>query len=164
MVPTFTNKRSRRYSYYVCRSAQQKGWAACPSKAVAADVVDGFVLERLREFGSKPDLAREAYQSFEADVCASHEAFTSGSYPEPIGVEAFLRTFARFHIFADTFTREDQAAAMQRVVQEISYDGTNRRVRIRLQPSLEAFCAWMAEYEERYVHNCEDRQAAVNRD
>ena len=78
-------------------------------------------------------------------------------------MELFTRTFARFHFFADTFTREDRTRVVQAVVEEILYDGTTRRVRIRLQHSLEAFCMWMAEYEERYVRKSQDRQAAVDR-
>ena len=164
MLPTFTNKRSGRYTYYVCRSAQQKGWAACPSKAVAADLVDGFVVDRLREFGSRPELAKEAFQRFKSQERAWREnADSLAECADGIGMEVFTRTFARFHFFADTFTREDRARVVQAVVEEILYDGTTRRVRIRLHHSLEAFCMWMAEYEERYVRKSQDRQAAVDR-
>lgn len=164
MMPTFTNKRSRRYTYYVCRSAQQKGWAACPTKAVAADLVEGFVLDRLRELGAKPDLAREAFDRFQAETDASRRNASIGAgCPESVGREGWMRAFARFHFFADTFTGDDQVSVLQTMVQVISYNGVTRRVRIGLQPSLEAFCVWMAEYEERYVRKSQGREAAIDR-
>jgi Recombinase zinc beta ribbon domain len=37
-----------RYRYYVCLTAQKRGWHACPSKSVPARTIERFVLERLR--------------------------------------------------------------------------------------------------------------------
>jgi site-specific DNA recombinase len=36
MVATYSSKGKRRYHYYVCRSARQKGWQSCPTKSVSA--------------------------------------------------------------------------------------------------------------------------------
>jgi site-specific DNA recombinase len=36
-----------RYRYYVCLTAQKRGWDACPSKSVPAAAIERFVLERL---------------------------------------------------------------------------------------------------------------------
>jgi site-specific DNA recombinase len=38
----------KRYRYYVCTAAQRRGWRTCPSKALPAAAVEGFVLEQLR--------------------------------------------------------------------------------------------------------------------
>jgi len=48
MVPTYTAKSDRRYRYYVCRVAHQSGWAACPTKAVAAGLIEESVLAQLK--------------------------------------------------------------------------------------------------------------------
>jgi site-specific DNA recombinase len=37
----------KRYRYYVCTAAQRRGWRTCPSKALPAVAVEGFVLEQL---------------------------------------------------------------------------------------------------------------------
>ena len=48
MVPTYTAKPGRRYRYYVCRTARQKGWSACPTKSVPARMIEDAVLDQLR--------------------------------------------------------------------------------------------------------------------
>jgi site-specific DNA recombinase len=48
MVPTYTARPGRRYRYYVCRSARQNGWSACPTKSVPARMIEDSVLEQLR--------------------------------------------------------------------------------------------------------------------
>ncbi len=39
----------RRYRYYVCRTARKKGWDACPTKAVAASLIEESVLAQVRD-------------------------------------------------------------------------------------------------------------------
>jgi site-specific DNA recombinase len=48
MVPTYTAKPGRRYRYYVCQSARQKGWSSCPTKSVPARMIEEAVLEQLQ--------------------------------------------------------------------------------------------------------------------
>ena len=69
MVPTYTAKPGRRYRYYVCRSARQNGWSACPTKSVPARMIEESVLEQLRMAVTSP----EACQRFDVDV--SSQAF-----------------------------------------------------------------------------------------
>ena len=59
MTPAHTTKKDRRYRYYVCVSAQKKGWAACPSKSIPAEGVEAFVVEQIRCVGRDPALLRE---------------------------------------------------------------------------------------------------------
>jgi hypothetical protein len=47
MSPTFSTKGNRRYRYYTCVNALQRGWSKCPSKSVPAGEVERFVLEQL---------------------------------------------------------------------------------------------------------------------
>ncbi|MGO9229867.1 MAG: recombinase family protein [Bryobacteraceae bacterium] len=49
MVYSYAAKGDRKYPYYVCRSAQQKGWATCPSKSLPAQVIEESVLGRIRQ-------------------------------------------------------------------------------------------------------------------
>jgi site-specific DNA recombinase len=56
MVPTYTAKLGRRYRYYVCRSARRKGWAACQTKSVQAQMIEESVVEQLRIASSNLDL------------------------------------------------------------------------------------------------------------
>jgi site-specific DNA recombinase len=44
----------KRYRYYVCVSAQKKGWATCPSKSVPAGEMEAFVVEQIQRVSSDP--------------------------------------------------------------------------------------------------------------
>ena len=49
MVYSYAAKGDRKYPYYVCRNAQQKGWAVCPSKSLPAQAIEESVLGRIRQ-------------------------------------------------------------------------------------------------------------------
>ena len=49
MVYSYAAKGERKYPYYVCRNAQRKGWAACPSKSLPAQAIEESVLGRMRQ-------------------------------------------------------------------------------------------------------------------
>lgn len=48
---------SRRYRYYVCQTAQQRGSEACPDARVAAKDIEDAVVAQIRNLGENPDLA-----------------------------------------------------------------------------------------------------------
>jgi site-specific DNA recombinase len=48
MIPTHTAKRGRRFRYYVCQAARQNGWNSCPTKSVAATMIEESVVAQLR--------------------------------------------------------------------------------------------------------------------
>jgi site-specific DNA recombinase len=48
MIATYTAKGERRYRYYVCQSARQKGWECCPTKSVSAGRIEDSVVDQLR--------------------------------------------------------------------------------------------------------------------
>ena len=50
MAHTYTVKNSRRYRYYVCLTAQQQGWDACPSKSLPAQRVEDSIVDRWQGF------------------------------------------------------------------------------------------------------------------
>jgi site-specific DNA recombinase len=66
MLPTYTAKPGRRYRYYVCRTARQKGWSACPTKSVPAPMIEDAVLDQLRGALRAPE-TREQLNVSEAD-------------------------------------------------------------------------------------------------
>ena len=48
----------RRHRYYVCQTAQKRGWAACPTKSVAAEKIEASVVEQLRNLLAAPGASR----------------------------------------------------------------------------------------------------------
>jgi site-specific DNA recombinase len=49
MVATYSAKGKRRYRYYVCQGARQKGWRSCPTKSVSATLIEDSVVSQLRD-------------------------------------------------------------------------------------------------------------------
>jgi site-specific DNA recombinase len=56
MVASTSRKGTRCYRYYVCRSAQTKGWKSCPAPSVSAGLIERLVLEQLADL-DPPGLA-----------------------------------------------------------------------------------------------------------
>ena len=60
MTPTHTTKDGvKRYRYYVCCSAQKRGWDTCPSKAIPAGQIEDFVVGQLKCIGRDRALLAE---------------------------------------------------------------------------------------------------------
>jgi site-specific DNA recombinase len=57
MMHTYTVRNSKRYRYYVCFNAQQKGWKNCETKSVPAQAIESAVLDSIRRIGTDPKLA-----------------------------------------------------------------------------------------------------------
>jgi hypothetical protein len=62
-------KGGKRYCYYVCTAAQRRGWRTCPSKALPAAAVEGFVLEQLRALAADPAAWNKALGATLARQC-----------------------------------------------------------------------------------------------
>jgi site-specific DNA recombinase len=60
MTPTHsTRDGTKRYRYYVCTSAQKRGWHSCPSKSIPAGEIEHFVVERIKGIRTDPQLIAE---------------------------------------------------------------------------------------------------------
>jgi site-specific DNA recombinase len=56
MMHTYTTKGSRRYRYYVCANAQQRGWKSCPGPSLPANEIERFVVDEIRCIGRDREL------------------------------------------------------------------------------------------------------------
>jgi site-specific DNA recombinase len=59
MSHTYTAKGNRRYRYYVCGTAQQRGWSECPAPSVPAGQIERFVVEQIQSIGRDPAVIAE---------------------------------------------------------------------------------------------------------
>jgi hypothetical protein len=50
MTPAYTARHARRYAYYVCTTAQRRGWSVCPSKSLPAGAMEQQVLTQLAQY------------------------------------------------------------------------------------------------------------------
>ncbi len=56
MAHSFSCKGHRRYRYYVCTRAQQRGWQECPAPSVPAGEIERFVVEQIKGMVRDPAL------------------------------------------------------------------------------------------------------------
>ena len=68
MIATYTSTSNggRRFRYYVCQAARQNGWHSCPTKSVAAALIEDTVVAQLRTALSGEE-TRQQLQSAETD-------------------------------------------------------------------------------------------------
>lgn len=59
MSPSHTTKGTKRYRYYVCTTAQKRGWEHCPTRSVPAAVIEQAVVDQIARIGRDPALAHQ---------------------------------------------------------------------------------------------------------
>jgi site-specific DNA recombinase len=62
MVHTYTMRGPKRYRYYVCATAAQRGWDHCETKSVSAHGIETAVLDSIPRLGSDPRLAEAVWE------------------------------------------------------------------------------------------------------
>ena len=73
MVHSYTARHSKRYRYYVCYQAQQRGWKNCETKSVSAPAIEAAVLESIRKLGVNPELASETARQVREQIASKAE-------------------------------------------------------------------------------------------
>jgi site-specific DNA recombinase len=70
MHHTYTAKGGRRYRYYVCHTAQERGWDACPSKSLPAQQIEDSVVDHIRALARKPEVVIETLRAVQEQSAA----------------------------------------------------------------------------------------------
>lgn len=73
MSHTYTAKGNRRYRYYVCGTAQQRGWSECPAPSVPAGAIERFVVEQIKCIGRDPAVVAETVRQVREQTEATIE-------------------------------------------------------------------------------------------
>jgi len=107
MSHTYTSKGNRRYRYYVCGTAQQRGWSECPSPSVPAGEIERFVVEQIKCIGRDPAVISETVRQVRRQ---SEEGIERLNH-ERVAIQKQLR---------DDSTRLQVASAMADDVERVS--------------------------------------------
>ena len=59
-------KGNKRYRYYVCGTAMQKGWSECPAPSVPAGEIERFVIDQIQSIGTDEDLLNQTIGQIES--------------------------------------------------------------------------------------------------
>ena len=104
MTPSFAAKNGgKRYRFYACINAIKRGRQACPSRYLPAQEIENLVVEQIREIATNRQCSREADDA--------------------------LAPF-RDHSVWEALPAAEQARLVQRLVQQVEYDGREGKVAI----------------------------------
>jgi site-specific DNA recombinase len=119
MVHTYTSRNSRRYRYYVCLIAQQRGWDVCKTKSVSAPVIEAAVLKQVKFRVTETGVLRQVL----LQIHAGEE-----DRPSDIdGVWESLRT-------------KERVAFIAAIVERVDYNGASCEVAITFDCQTDGTC------------------------
>ncbi len=64
--PSVSRKGSKVYRYYVCTSAQKRGYSTCPCPTISAPKLEETIVEQIRVIGQDPQLQAETLRQVES--------------------------------------------------------------------------------------------------
>jgi len=119
MIHTYTMRNSKRYRYYVCYNAQQKGWKNCETKSVPAQAIESAVLDSIRRLGTDPKLAEAVAAEALAEVARRRREIEQESEAERLGLRQLNQSLAREAADSsmDTGARFERIATLQREIE-----------------------------------------------
>lgn len=117
MLHTYTVKGARRYRYYVCSTAQQRGWDACPSKSLPAQRVEDSIVERIRGLGSDPRIAAETARKVHEQIEASSRETRAELKTAEKELNRYQRELVKVAAMPGNGLRTDRMADLQERIQ-----------------------------------------------
>jgi site-specific DNA recombinase len=117
MVHTYTQKGARRYRYYVCSTAQQRGWDACPSKSLPAQRVEDSIVERIRGLGEDPRIAAETARKVHEQIESSSRETRAELKTAEKELNRYQRELVKVAALPGNGLRTDRMADLQERIQ-----------------------------------------------
>ena len=108
MVHSYTLNNKKRYRYYVCINAQQRGWTSCPTKSLNAREIETAVVDYIRGIGRKREITVET-AAVERDLVKALTVL------DPVW---------------DSLASREQSRIIRLLLKRVSYDGRDGKVRV----------------------------------
>jgi site-specific DNA recombinase len=121
MIHTYVQKDNKRYLYYVCAKAQQRGWNKCETRSVSAPELEAAVINSLRNFARDPGVLSEVLLRI-AEARQPDEPIA-----DPAAVQEAL---LKFDPLWEQLTTMERETFIRTLVAQVKYDGTTGDVTI----------------------------------
>jgi len=130
MIHTYTRKGSTCYRYYTCRTAQNEGWGACPSKSIPAEEIERFVVNQIQAIGGDPTVMAMTLEQARSQATQEIAALESEAHPVEREVGRIHAEISKVAIDAAT---RGHAAARLAELQDRLRDAEQRLTELRDQ-------------------------------
>jgi site-specific DNA recombinase len=119
MVHSYTARGAKRYRYYVCYKAQQRGWKNCKTKSVSAPAVETAVLDAIRRLGTDRQLAAEVVRQAREQLARRRDEHARDAAVAQAALQSLNAEVTQLagDIAADPTTRVDRLLDLQRQIQ-----------------------------------------------
>jgi site-specific DNA recombinase len=137
MMHTYTTRGTKRYRYYVCYNAQQKGWKNCETKSVSAQAIETAVLDSVRRLGTEPRLAKAVAAEAIEQTARRRRALTEETEALHRSVRQLSQRIAREATGGENTTRAAQLNALRAELQEAERrmdEVESERARVKAEP------------------------------
>src|SRR2546425_10879539 len=99
MTPSYSQRKGRRWRYYLCWKAHRRGWSTCPSPTLPAHQIENFVVDRIRAIGQDTELVAQTLE----------EARRQSGREQRISAADLRATLAQFEAVWANLTTAEQA-------------------------------------------------------
>jgi site-specific DNA recombinase len=135
MVPAHARRQNgKRYDYYVCAVAQKHGWDTCPTKSVAAPMIEQVVVEQLRSLGRDP----EALRALVGQISQEDQAPSATGPAERNDRDTDGEVAAALAAWAgewDALSPQERSLLIQCLIERVDYDGSAGQVSVTFHAS-----------------------------
>jgi len=126
MGATFTNRRGKRYQYYLCNHAEKNGYDTCPVKSVAAGEIEAAVVDQFRGLFRSPDMIAGTYRA----MLDQAEVEQQGQRREKDALERRLAELRKMIRSVARATGEGSAAAMAEELRKLNEECSAAETRL----------------------------------
>ena len=141
MAHTCTGRNGKRYRYYVCRSARQRGRSSCPGRSLNAHQIETAVVEHVRGIEMNEQVvAATVAKAREQRLTALREE-APALEREAVDESDLARALEVFDPVWTALAPREQARRLRLLIERVGYDGRDGTVTVTFRPpGIEALC------------------------
>ena len=141
MAHTYTLKKEKRYRYYVCRNAQQRGRASCPGRSLNAHEIETAVVEHVRGIGMNEQVAAATVAKTREQRLTALREEAPALEREAVDESDLARALEIFDPVWTALAPREQARSLRLLIERVGYDGRDGTVTVTFRPpGIEALC------------------------
>ena len=141
MAHTCTGRNGKRYRYYVCRNARQRGRSSCPGRSLNAHQIETAVVEHVRGIGMNQQVAADTVAKAREQRLTALREEAPALEREAVDESDLARALEVFDPVWAALAPREQARRLRLLIERVGYDGRDGTVTVTFRPpGIEALC------------------------